>query len=180
MPYRPPGAPAVGFLWQARSAARAANALTSALNNVRDGSRGPRFLGDAGDWCCRIRVKRAILVTVGWAILVKDVAANSRRGMAMESTIDGRIIRIDVAQDSAEHVLGRVRETLSRNAHFARHWREISCHFEDGVLTLRGCVPSFYLKQVLQAALMDVPGVERLDNQVDVVSSAGLSSVRPR
>lgn len=98
----------------------------------------------------------------------------------MESTIDGRIIRIDVAQDSVEHILGRVRETLSQNSHFARHWREISCHLEDGVLTLRGCVPSFYLKQVLQATLMELAGIERLDNQVDVVSSAGLSSVRPR
>jgi hypothetical protein len=45
-------------------------------------------------------------------------------------------------------------------------------------LTLHGNVPSFYLKQVLQSILKDVPGIERIDNRVDVVSAAGLSSVR--
>ena len=48
----------------------------------------------------------------------------------------------------------------------------------DDVLTVRGSVPSFYLKQMLQTMLMEVCGVGRVDNQVDVVSSYGLSSVR--
>ena len=57
-------------------------------------------------------------------------------------------------------------------------WREIECGYCDGILTLRGSAPSFYLKQVLQSILRDVPGVRRIDNRVDVVSAAGLSSVR--
>jgi hypothetical protein len=48
----------------------------------------------------------------------------------------------------------------------------------DDVLTVRGSVPSFYLKQMLQTMLMELRGVGRVDNQVDVVSSHGLSSVR--
>ena len=95
----------------------------------------------------------------------------------MESTMDKRI-RIDEAAGVSEDVLRRVKGTLSRSCHFTRHWREISCNYNAGILTLRGCVPSFYLKQVLQSILKDVPGVERIDNRVDVVSAAGLSSVR--
>jgi hypothetical protein len=95
----------------------------------------------------------------------------------MESTMDDRI-RIDQAAEVAGEVLKRVKGTLSRSCHFTRHWREISCHFEKGVLTLHGSVPTFYLKQVLQSILKDVPGVTRIDNRVDVVSAAGLSSVR--
>jgi len=41
---------------------------------------------------------------------------------------------------------------------------------------LRGRVPSFYLKQILQTWLRRLDGVEQIDNQVDVVSATGLSS----
>lgn len=97
----------------------------------------------------------------------------------MESMMDNRI-RIDEAAGGTDEVLRHVKGTLSRSCHFTRHWREIACEFRDGVLTLHGSVPSFYLKQVLQSILKDVPGVERIDNRVDVVSAAGLSSVRRR
>ena len=97
----------------------------------------------------------------------------------MESMMDDRI-RIDDAAEVTGDVMESVKGTLSRSCHFTRHWREITCDYEDGVLTLHGNVPSFYLKQVLQSILKDVPGVERIDNRVDVVSAAGLSSVRRR
>jgi len=95
----------------------------------------------------------------------------------MESTMDNRI-RIDEAVGEADEVLQRVHRALARSCHFTRHWREIACDYEERVLTLRGSVPSFYLKQVLQSILKDIPGVDRIDNRVDVVSAAGLSSVR--
>ena len=97
-----------------------------------------------------------------------------RKGIAMESTIDEKHIRID----GAEEVLECVQDRLAKSCHFSRHWREITCEYEEGVLTLSGRVPSFYLKQVLQTALKDIPGVTRVDNQVDVVAPRGLSSVR--
>jgi osmotically-inducible protein OsmY len=95
----------------------------------------------------------------------------------MESMTDDRI-RIDQAAGVSPEVLQRVKSTLSRSCHFTRHWREIRCDYEGGILTLHGNVPSFYLKQVLQSILKDVPGVARIDNRVEVVSAAGLSSVR--
>lgn len=95
----------------------------------------------------------------------------------MESMVDSRI-RVDQAVGGAGEVMRCVKGTLSRSCHFTRHWREITCDYREGVLTLRGSVPSFYLKQVLQSILKDTPGVARIDNRVDVVSAAGLSSVR--
>lgn len=45
----------------------------------------------------------------------------------------------------------------------------LHCDFHDGVLTVRGRVPSFHLKQVAQSLLRDVEGVGVIDNRVDVV-----------
>ena len=58
--------------------------------------------------------------------------------------------------------------------------RTVSCHFKDGLLTLRGIVPTFYLKQVVLSLLEDLEceGVKRINDEIDVVSPRGLSSVR--
>lgn len=96
----------------------------------------------------------------------------------MESTVSEKRIRIDVAAGRSGDTLEQVHERLSQSCHFSRHWREIVCDFEDGILTLRGRLPSFYLKQILQSIVKDVPGIARVNNQVDVISAAGLSSVR--
>ena len=71
-----------------------------------------------------------------------------------------------------------VTQRLSMGCPYAFYFRNIECDFGKGVLTLRGRVPTFYLKQVLQARLTDLDGVVEIHNQVDVVSSSGLSSVR--
>ncbi len=46
--------------------------------------------------------------------------------------------------------------------------RTIDCIYTNGVLTLRGSVPSFYLKQVAQVAVKDLPHVHQLDNRLVV------------
>ncbi|MCA9248689.1 MAG: hypothetical protein KDA42_16300 [Planctomycetales bacterium] len=58
--------------------------------------------------------------------------------------------------------------------------RSVSCQFQDGLLTLRGIVPSFYVKQVVLSLLEDLEdqGVERVIDEVNVVNPRGLSSVR--
>lgn len=50
--------------------------------------------------------------------------------------------------------------------------RTISCAFEEGVLTLRGRVPSYYLKQTVQALAEKVEGVQQVVNLVDVMYPA--------
>jgi len=97
----------------------------------------------------------------------------------MESAAGGKCLRIDGAEPAGanDDVVNQVYQTLARNSHFTHHWREFACEYQDGILTLRGSVPSFYLKQLLQSALLKVPGVLRINNQVDVVAVDGLSSV---
>ena len=55
-------------------------------------------------------------------------------------------------------------------------FNQISWTLDENRLVLRGRVPSFYLKQVLQTLLRDLTCVAQIDNRVDVVSSSGLSS----
>jgi osmotically-inducible protein OsmY len=49
--------------------------------------------------------------------------------------------------------------------------RLISCEVCDGVLTLRGRVPTYYLKQVAQYMVDGLPGVQKIDNDLEVVAS---------
>lgn len=46
--------------------------------------------------------------------------------------------------------------------------RGVTCDFREGVLTLRGRVSSFYLKQLAQTLVAKVPGVEMVVNNVEV------------
>jgi hypothetical protein len=54
---------------------------------------------------------------------------------------------------------------------------EIQCG--DNILVVRGSVPTFYLKQILQSVLKNVDGVRWVDNQVTVDWSDGLIGPRP-
>ena len=50
--------------------------------------------------------------------------------------------------------------------------KNISCDWLDGVLVLRGWLPSYYLKQIAQEAVAALKGIERIDNQIQVVTPA--------
>ncbi len=49
--------------------------------------------------------------------------------------------------------------------------KNVSCEFREGVLTLRGCLPSYYLKQMAQTAVARMDGVDRVVNEIEVISS---------
>lgn len=73
------------------------------------------------------------------------------------------------------------RRRVDEHPAYANCYRDVTYRHEDGVLTLQGRVPSFYLKQILQETLRGLDGVVRIDNQTDVVSATGLSSIpKPR
>jgi len=72
------------------------------------------------------------------------------------------------------------RRRLHENCQFRHYFREIEVNYEQGVLRLRGRVPTFYMKSVLQTLLRDVDRVNQIDNQVNVVSPRGLSSTAPQ
>ena len=46
----------------------------------------------------------------------------------------------------------------------------VSCDFHEGVLTLRGRVPSFYLKQIAQTLILNLNGVGAVNNRLEVCS----------
>jgi hypothetical protein len=48
--------------------------------------------------------------------------------------------------------------------------KNVSCEYHAGVLTLRGCLPSYYLKQMAQTAVARLDGVERIVNEIEVVA----------
>jgi hypothetical protein len=72
------------------------------------------------------------------------------------------------------------KQRVSQGCPYSFYFRDVTFDCHGGILTLRGRVPTFYLKQILQTLLRNIDGVVRIDNQVDVVSGAGLSSVRPK
>ena len=48
--------------------------------------------------------------------------------------------------------------------------RSVCCTYCAGILTLDGQLPSFYLKQIAQECLRDLPCVQRVENRVEVLS----------
>jgi hypothetical protein len=83
-----------------------------------------------------------------------------------------------IRKSTAEQQVYRSVQRRLANCSYAFIFCKVTWDFEDGRLTLRGCVPSFYLKQTLQELLRDIEQVKQIDNQTDVVNSSGLSSVR--
>ena len=62
----------------------------------------------------------------------------------------------------------RARDLLEQHSHFRGRASLFQYECDRNVLTVRGIVPTFYLKQLLQAALKGLEGVVRIDNQVAV------------
>jgi CheY-like chemotaxis protein len=61
-----------------------------------------------------------------------------------------------------------VAENRLRRHHYMA-LRHVSCAYRDGVLTLHGCLPTYYLKQIAQAVVAGIEGVERIQNEIVIV-----------
>jgi CheY-like chemotaxis protein len=91
------------------------------------------------------------------------------RGAApSEDTPDGRAA---VSSDVGETAGERLRH------HRYLPLRRITCEFRDGVLTLWGHLPTYYLKQIAQAAVAGIVGVVCIKNEIKVDGSI---SAHPR
>jgi osmotically-inducible protein OsmY len=51
--------------------------------------------------------------------------------------------------------------------------RTVSCDYEQGVLVLRGRVPSEYCKQLVLDAIARLPGVAQVADEIEVATSLG-------
>jgi len=70
---------------------------------------------------------------------------------------------LDSSPDIAQTMLRRLATSMYVEL------RTIQCHFNRGVLTLTGLVPTFYLKQVLTSLAEGLEGVTRIENHVELV-----------
>jgi hypothetical protein len=70
------------------------------------------------------------------------------------------------------------RQHLERHPHFRGRVRGVNIKQEGRNLYLSGRLPTFYLKQLVQEAVRHLPGVDFVYNEIDVISSDGISSVR--
>jgi osmotically-inducible protein OsmY len=66
--------------------------------------------------------------------------------------------------------VAEIAEKRLRNARCAE-LRHVSCLFTDGVLTLRGVVTSYYLKQIAQASVRDLDDVSQVQNLIRVCTA---------
>ena len=61
-------------------------------------------------------------------------------------------------------------ECRLRGSHYLA-LRDIGCDYHDGVLTLRGWLPTYYLKQVAQEVSAGVEGVRSIANEIEVIGT---------
>jgi len=67
-----------------------------------------------------------------------------------------------------QRILEGAESCLRSNPYLAL--KNVTCDYREGVLTLRGCLPSYYLKQVAQTAVARVAGGVRIVNEIEVIS----------
>jgi osmotically-inducible protein OsmY len=58
---------------------------------------------------------------------------------------------------------------LRNNSYLAL--KNVSCEYQQGLLVLRGFLPSYYLKQLAQEVVARVDGVDQILNQINVLES---------
>lgn len=94
-----------------------------------------------------------------------NATANTKREAPRRQPVRTRATTVDQA-----HAM------LARHPHFRGRSDCVRLSGVEGNLTVEGVLPSFYLKQLVQRVLRDVPGVIRINNQIQVANSQGLSS----
>ena len=78
------------------------------------------------------------------------------------------------AESRSNDMEQRARTMIEKHALFTGRSRLFEFQYREDVLVVRGHVPTFYLKQVLQSVLKNMDGIRRVDNQVIVDWSDGL------
>jgi BON domain len=74
-----------------------------------------------------------------------------------------------LAPPSVSPIVQTVERRLRESSYY--YLRSIRCSHEGGVITLRGRVPTFYLKQTVQSIVEKIDGVEQVVNLVEVFDS---------
>jgi hypothetical protein len=93
----------------------------------------------------------------------------------MERDVMGTVQRSQLeSARSSKAVEQRARTIIETHPLFVGRPQLFEFQFNDDILILRGSVPTFYLKQILQSVLKNLDGIRRIDNQVTVDWNDGL------
>jgi osmotically-inducible protein OsmY len=68
-----------------------------------------------------------------------------------------------------EAVLAEAQLRFQRSPYQELH--NIKCEFHEGALTLRGRVPSAFLKQIAQSIVFSMECIEAIDNRLEIMES---------
>lgn len=90
--------------------------------------------------------------------------AAKHTGLTRDASSEGTVTEsiVNSARDGkkcSEAMEERAHDLLSQHIHFRGRASSFEYEYCEEVLIVRGCVPSFYLKQVLQTALKELDGV---------------------
>lgn len=69
----------------------------------------------------------------------------------------------------SQHVVDAAKARLQQSPYLTI--RDLSFEYDQGVLFLRGQLPSYYHKQIAQTTLARLPGVSQIINETEVVAS---------
>ena len=70
------------------------------------------------------------------------------------------------------------RKHLECHPHFRGRLTGLRIEIRGQTVLLSGQLPTFYLKQLVQEAVLNLPGVQSVRNDIDVVNPYGVSSER--
>jgi osmotically-inducible protein OsmY len=99
--------------------------------------------------------------------LPKKVCAMSFSATAIAADVSKQTQKVPVCRQ--RNVAELAQERL-RAQPYRQLWM-IVCECHEGLLTLRGVVSSYYLKQIAQAAVLGLDGVDEIANRVEVCYS---------
>lgn len=85
----------------------------------------------------------------------------------MESVAKMPTARHSAIKHAQANVLAMVHTRLHKTGH--AEFRNLDCEHDSGTLWLRGQLPSYYLKQLVQESLRHMDGVDRIVNAVEVL-----------
>ncbi|BBO34244.1 hypothetical protein PLANPX_3856 [Lacipirellula parvula] len=68
---------------------------------------------------------------------------------------------------------------MSKSVHFAGRVDGFTFTCVDDLLVIDGVLPTYYLKQLLQQLIGDLPSIQRIENRVKVTCCNGVSGDRP-
>ncbi len=71
-----------------------------------------------------------------------------------------------MAPDDCGWIVERCEAVLRDSSHHSL--RRLKCDFAEGVLSLHGVVPTYYLRQLAQALLANLENVKEINNKVVV------------